>query len=209
MQAILVLVLPPAGEAPRSAEHSSATHWRVMSEKARPSPCYRRCGKPQFLPHPPAVSREIDGCHLPPLGEGLYAGVGRAMPVPTGGIRPAPCAGGRGRRRKDSLRYPPCMRWRMTPPPCGARKTLRAYAFPRVFRPLRKLRPRSICHRQRKAAIPSRREVNWLPLRGSCPSARREASPLGHTGTEGDYETLEFTTWSICSHTARNWVLIS
>jgi len=65
----------------------------------------------------------------------------------------------------------------MTPPPCGARKTLRAYAFPRVFRPLRKLRPRFICHRQREAAIPSRREANWLPLRGSCPS--------DHTGTEG------------------------
>ena len=37
--------------------------------------------------------------------------------------------------------------------PCGARKTLRAYADPRVFRPLRKLRPRFACHRQREAAI--------------------------------------------------------
>ncbi len=72
VQAILVSVLPPAGEAPRSAEHCSATPWRVMREKARPSQCYRRCGKSQFLPHLPAVSREIDGCHLPRWGKDFY-----------------------------------------------------------------------------------------------------------------------------------------
>ena len=37
--------------------------------------------------------------------------------------------------------------------PCGARKTVRAYADPPVFRPLRKLRPRFFCRRQREAAI--------------------------------------------------------
>ena len=39
-------------------------------------------------------------------------------------------------------------------PPCGARKTLRAYAFPRVFRPLRKKSPRFFCHRQREDSFP-------------------------------------------------------
>ena len=47
-----------------------------------------------------------------------------------------------------------CAHWFMHIPPCGARKTHRAYADPRVFRPLRKLRPCFFCHRQRKAAIP-------------------------------------------------------
>ena len=39
-------------------------------------------------------------------------------------------------------------------PPCGARKTLRAYADPRVFRPLRKKRAAFFCHRQRQHAFP-------------------------------------------------------
>ena len=39
-------------------------------------------------------------------------------------------------------------------PPCGARNTLRAYAFPRVFRPLRKKSPRFFCHRQREDSFP-------------------------------------------------------
>ena len=39
-------------------------------------------------------------------------------------------------------------------PPCGARKTLRAYAIPCVFRPLRKLQAPFFCHRQRQPAIP-------------------------------------------------------
>ena len=47
---------------------------------------------------------------------------------------------------------------RATCPPCGARKTVRAYAIPPVFRPLRKLRPCFFCHLQRKAAIPRARE---------------------------------------------------
>ena len=47
-----------------------------------------------------------------------------------------------------------CAHWFMHIPPCGARKTHRAYANPRVFRPLRKLRPCFFCHWQRKAAIP-------------------------------------------------------
>ena len=41
-------------------------------------------------------------------------------------------------------------------PPCGARKTLRAYADPRVFRPLRKKRAAFFCHRQRQHAFPPR-----------------------------------------------------
>ena len=44
VQAILVSVLPPAGEAPAQ---------RVMRERASPSPCFRRCGTSQLLPHPP------------------------------------------------------------------------------------------------------------------------------------------------------------
>ena len=42
-------------------------------------------------------------------------------------------------------------------PPCGARKTLRAYADPCVFRPLRIFLACFICHRQRKPAIPKRK----------------------------------------------------
>ena len=45
-------------------------------------------------------------------------------------------------------------RWFMHTPPCGARKTVRAYATPPVFRPLRKLRLCFLCHRQHKAEIP-------------------------------------------------------
>ena len=37
--------------------------------------------------------------------------------------------------------------------PCGTRKTLRAYAIPRVFRPLRKKRTAFFCHRQRQYAF--------------------------------------------------------
>ena len=39
-------------------------------------------------------------------------------------------------------------------PPCGARKTRRAYAVPCVFRPLRKQRPAFFCRRQRRGAVP-------------------------------------------------------
>ncbi len=47
-----------------------------------------------------------------------------------------------------------CSALQGTCPPCGARKTLRTYALPRVFRPLRKLRPRFIRYRRRETAIP-------------------------------------------------------
>ena len=39
-------------------------------------------------------------------------------------------------------------------PPCGARKTVRAYADPPVFRPLRKFRAPCFRHRRREPAIP-------------------------------------------------------
>ena len=42
---------------------------------------------------------------------------------------------------------------RMPLPPCGTRKTLRACADPRVFRPLRKKRTAFFCHRQRQYAF--------------------------------------------------------
>ena len=65
--------------------------------------------------------------------------------------RYALCAG-KGRR---PLRHPA---ERDTPgdtcPPCGARKTHRACADPRDFRPLRKLRVPFFCHRRREPAIP-------------------------------------------------------
>ncbi len=55
-------------------------------------------------------------------------------------------------------------------PPCGARKMLRAYAYPPVFRPLRKLRLCLICHRQRKAALPPCRNCR---LRACFTTARQ------------------------------------
>ncbi len=60
-----------------------------------------------------------------------------------------------------------------TCPPCGARKTLRAYAFPRVFRPLRKLRVPFLRHWRREPAIPR--------VRGRL-SGDRKGRPYGGTG---------------------------
>ena len=54
----------------------------------------------------------------------------------------------------DPLRHPACVRRAATPPPCGARKMLRAYAIPCVFRPLRKFRAPFFRHRRREPAIP-------------------------------------------------------
>ena len=49
-------------------------------------------------------------------------------------------------------------------PPCGARKTRRAYAVPCVFRPLRKQRPAFFCRRQRRGAVPplSSFQLGWV-----------------------------------------------
>ena len=61
------------------------------------------------------------------------------------------CAGMRG----NPFRQPPRGRSAAaTVPPCGARKTLRAFADPCVFRPLRKKRAPFISHRQRERAFP-------------------------------------------------------
>ena len=64
---------------------------------------------------------------------------------------------------------------RATCPPCGARKMLRAYVFPCIFRPLRKKRHRFICHWQRDGAFPRARGRHWrtqpggelTPVRGA------------------------------------------
>ena len=67
-----------------------------------------------------------------------------------------------------------CPHWLMHIPPCGARKTHRAYADPRVFRPLRKLRPCFFCHWQRKAAIPP-----GLSILIRIPVKKRDSPPRG------------------------------
>ena len=56
-------------------------------------------------------------------------------------------------------------------PPCGARKMLRAYADPCIFRPLRKLRFPFFRHRRREPAIP--------PCAGKA--------PLSHSVRTGDF----------------------
>ena len=73
---------------------------------------------------------------------------------------------------------------RATCPPCGARKTVRAYAIPPVFRPLRKLRPCFFCHLQRKAAIPRARGRLYGPSRTPAPTGvlqnGQKRGPLRH-----------------------------
>ena len=61
-------------------------------------------------------------------------------------LRPLPSSASRGKAAA-------------TVPPCGARKTLRAFADPCVFRPLRNFRLRFICHWQREAGIPPEGEA--------------------------------------------------
>ena len=83
----------------------------------------------------------------------------------------------------------PLRRFATPPPPCGARKTHRAYADPRVFRPLRKKHHRFFCPRQRDGAFPpSRGEASMRcnspsrgrsPYRPSATSARRAAASEG------------------------------
>ena len=79
------------------------------------------------------------------------------------------CAGRRGCRPlqepgTSSTASGPC-------PPCGARKMLRAYAFPCIFRPLRKRSPRFIRHWRRQPAIP--------PAEGRLGATPRGQSPRG------------------------------
>ncbi len=45
------------------------------------------------------------------------------------------------------------LNWTMNSPPCGARRMLRAHAFPCILRPLRKMQACFFCHRQRKLAF--------------------------------------------------------
>ena len=80
-------------------------------------------------------------------------------------------------------------------PVCGARKTLRAYADPCVFRPLHKLPSAFLCPRQRRGAIPRsgmieirrrRRHLNFsfFILHFSFPPASRNPGcvpPYGDT----------------------------
>ena len=66
--------------------------------------------------------------------------------------------------------------------PCGARKTLRAFAFPCVFRPLRKQRLSFICRWQRRAYItPCGARKNTSGFRFSlCFSTAAETEALLH-----------------------------
>ncbi len=64
-------------------------------------------------------------------------------------------ADGRGSPRPHGVIARQCSHWRGNPhPPCGARKMLRAYAIPCIFRPLRKFRAPFFRRRRREPAIP-------------------------------------------------------
>ena len=109
---------------------------------------------------------------IPGIECGWYHGSDAFVPVRDGGLfflsGPAPSTA------RVKTEYP-SVRLCRTAPPCGARKTLRAYAVPCVFRPLRKFRLCFICHRQRKAAI---------PLRQGSPKGKRTPPPqCEHWGT--------------------------
>ena len=85
-----------------------------------------------------------------------------------------------------------CLHWSMNAPPCGARKTLRACAFPCVFRPLRKLRFACICRRQRQSAIPPACSILIRISPNSFP--KQNHHPLGWWfcfGGDGEIRTLE------------------
>ena len=89
-------------------------------------------------------------------------------------------------RGKDGRPHPAL---RATCPPCGARKTVRAYADPPVFRPLRKKSPRFFCHRQREGSFPRARgrlEAGEAPYR---PSATSPGG--GSKGCRGRQSTAE------------------
>ena len=86
-------------------------------------------------------------------------------------------------RGKDSNQRPPGYGFA---PPCGARKTVRAYAFPPVFRPLRIRRHRFICRRQRDAVLSQRAPLVGLITRRtraqSHPRRRMKKTPVRWTG---------------------------
>ena len=69
------------------------------------------------------------------------------------GIEPDSCSYGGGGRNKPSVTASREIGG-ATCPPCGSRKSRRACADPRDFRPLRKFRLRFFFHRQREAGIP-------------------------------------------------------
>ena len=81
-------------------------------------------------------------------------------------------------RGKDGRPHPAL---RATCPPCGARKTVRAYADPPVFRPLRKKSPRFFCRRQREGSFPRARGR----LEGGLPSSRRRCSDTNGRSDQG------------------------
>ena len=86
-----------------------------------------------------------------------------------------------------------CPHWLMHIPPCGARKTHRAYADPRVFRPLRKLRPCLFCHWQRKAAIPP-----GLSILIRIPVKKRDSPPRGTVFFSGAPAGIRMHLFSPC-----------
>ena len=79
-------------------------------------------------------------------------------------------------------------------PPCGARKTVRACAFPPAFRPLRKWSAAFFCPRQRWCSIPPGTSFTTAPVRSTGSQAKTKKHPIGcfscFGGLEGD-RTLE------------------
>ena len=90
---------------------------------------------------------------VPVRGEGLRAGC--PHPVADAATRTGGAIRGslptRGDDTSSVIRLAGDRRMPFTP--CGTRKTLRAYAIPRVFRPLRKKRTAFLCQRQRQYAF--------------------------------------------------------
>ena len=62
-------------------------------------------------------------------------------------------------------------------PPCGARRTVRAYAVPPILRPLQKSRNAFLCHRQRHCAIPCAAREEPAPDAGTAAAHNGEGGP--------------------------------
>ena len=64
-------------------------------------------------------------------------------------------------------------------PPCGARKNVRACAFPPAFRPLRKWSAAFFCPRQRWCSIPPGTSFTTAPVRSPGSQAKTKKHPIG------------------------------
>ena len=114
----------------------------------------RRGRRPRRPALPPLKGEVAEPLAAKPEGSQIYrkgacslrfALLTTPQPPPSNGGDSSPCRGARAPPRRRGRR-----------PPCGARKTHRAYAISRVFRPLRKLPVPFFRHRRREPAIPRR-----------------------------------------------------